>query len=507
MKGLSQASRQRQRPLALFMVVGWALASPTAAALQGSAPGAIVVADAPALGGVVAWDAGVVPDVGDDRLVLEPATGEGGVALRVPVGPAVPEIEIDATGLRAPMVGVPRVGLETGDWLLEPRATDDGLFLAWRAPGVGPLPATQGTTAPLAWPSPAWYVALPFALRPGGATVEPRFAEDGDATVHEADHGLWHFCARMRTSGLPPDAACEEGGFAAMAGRLAPHVVVGAHVAPLQVAVQPGSEGGGTADAPARTPASSEGAAGQSLRGASEAARSLASAMPAAVAPLPMPAEERSPPASAWVSSAGLDALGTAPGADLAALALVGLGLVALAVPVYHRIGRQRLLDLPLRARLLDLLRAQPGIYESAAARALGVGPTGLQYHVHILAKHGILEVHRVGGRKRLVLAGQLAPAEKAVVFARAGSSAAVLALLARETGLSQRQMAARLGVRETTIRWHLERLVREGVVTVARDGPRKVASLAPHARAAPAPEAAMTKPQEAAAVPTMLPE
>ncbi|HEX2021813.1 MAG TPA: winged helix-turn-helix transcriptional regulator [Candidatus Thermoplasmatota archaeon] len=180
------------------------------------------------------------------------------------------------------------------------------------------------------------------------------------------------------------------------------------------------------------------------------------------------------PPAAASVpppraSASAVTAQGvTLAGATAAVTGLALLALVAKLVllPLYTRLRRERLLDNPVRARLHDLVRREPGVHRAVLVEALGVGEGATRHHLRQLVAARILSEIEVDGYARYFVAGDVPPdaARRAAVL-RAGSNARVYELLAAEPRLTLREAASRLGLSAPTIHRAKAKLTRAGLL------------------------------------------
>lgn len=150
-------------------------------------------------------------------------------------------------------------------------------------------------------------------------------------------------------------------------------------------------------------------------------------------------------------------------------LALAALALLAPVVALYRRILPSRALVHPLREQLLQRVRDHPGIHESQLAREMGLRHTHVQYHLRVLEEAGVLETRRFGGLKCIFELGRHSPAEKAMAMVERGRSREVLLAVAGEPGIPQRALARRLGMSESSVKWHLDRLEQAGLVRTER--------------------------------------
>jgi predicted transcriptional regulator len=148
------------------------------------------------------------------------------------------------------------------------------------------------------------------------------------------------------------------------------------------------------------------------------------------------------------------------------------LAALALALPflaLYRRILPSRALHHPVREDILRRVREKPGIHESLLARDMGLRHTHVQYHLRVLEESGVIETRRFGGLKCIFEMGRHSAAEKALAMSERGRSQDVLLAVSAEPGIAQRALARRLGMSESSIKWHLDRLAGSGMVTTER--------------------------------------
>jgi predicted transcriptional regulator len=208
-----------------------------------------------------------------------------------------------------------------------------------------------------------------------------------------------------------------------------------------------------------------------------EPALALHGDAPAALAPASMP--EPLPAVAGGPSRmAGASPVIVSTMVPLALAVLAGLAPLAWAL--YRRILPNRALAHPVRELILERVRAQPGIHESDLARAVGLRHNHVQYHVRVLEDVGVLETRHFGGLKCIFELGKLSPAEKALAMAQRGRSHEVLQLVNAEPGIAQRDLARKLGMTESSAKWHLDRLEQSGVVRTERARGAKRAWAAP---------------------------
>jgi predicted transcriptional regulator len=142
-----------------------------------------------------------------------------------------------------------------------------------------------------------------------------------------------------------------------------------------------------------------------------------------------------------------------------------------LLVPLYTRLDRSRLLGHPLRAKLLALVEAEPGIHLEAAQMQLGASAGTVAHHVRLLGKSGLLREARDGRFHRLYPPDADAARIARDAALRPERSAAFYALVQRQPGIGLREAARQLGVPASSLQWHASRLAAAGLVERRWDG------------------------------------
>lgn len=159
------------------------------------------------------------------------------------------------------------------------------------------------------------------------------------------------------------------------------------------------------------------------------------------------------------------EGLGLTAGAAVAAGILVLLAKLLL-VPLFTRLRRDRLLDNPVRARLYERIRADPGIHRADLVDFLGVGEGGTRHHLKQLVSHRLVVELPVDGFVRYFAAGEVPPqVAREVALLKAGSLRRVHDLDVAEPGLSLREAARRLGISAPSVYKARARLRRSGLV------------------------------------------
>ncbi len=177
------------------------------------------------------------------------------------------------------------------------------------------------------------------------------------------------------------------------------------------------------------------------------------------------------PPTSARVSAASY---ATFAGVTvLAVVAWYSRGLAAQVFwPLYTRLAPGSALDDPTRARLLDLIRRDPGVGAESLTTALDAGRGTVRHHLGVLLRAGHVSRVRLGRYTRYFPAGPMAASEmtrEAVL--RAGSARRVHEAIATNEGVTQTELARTVGLTAPAVHYLVDRLEAAGLVRRVRDG------------------------------------
>ena len=169
---------------------------------------------------------------------------------------------------------------------------------------------------------------------------------------------------------------------------------------------------------------------------------------------------------------AALAGPGVGVGLGVGAAAGVALLVVAakfLLVPLFTRLVRARLLDNPVRARLYERIRAEPGIRQAELVDYLGVGEGAARHHLAQLVRHRYVVESREAGAPSYYAAGEVPPdvARRAAVL-RSASARRVYDAYAAAPAMSLREAAAVLGMSAPSVHRQKRKLEDAGLLPAA---------------------------------------
>lgn len=143
--------------------------------------------------------------------------------------------------------------------------------------------------------------------------------------------------------------------------------------------------------------------------------------------------------------------------------------LVLLAAALYHRLGRDDLLDNQVRARILDAVEDDPGGTVTDYADVADVDRTTARYHLRMLERFDYVMSDRLRGRTRYFENhGRWdAFARRAIAHLRNRSTRQLVAAVLEDPGRPCPDLADRAGLSESAVYRKVDRLAEIGIVRV----------------------------------------
>lgn len=139
---------------------------------------------------------------------------------------------------------------------------------------------------------------------------------------------------------------------------------------------------------------------------------------------------------------------------------------------LFSRVAPARLLEHPGRARLLEIIQAEPGIHFQELVRRSGLATGTAVHHLNKLAR-GELIACRPLGRYTCYFPGS-SPDRQSLLAApllRSEGARQVYEAILGTPDLSGLELAQRTGLQASTVNYHVQRLTEAGLVAARRDG------------------------------------
>jgi predicted transcriptional regulator len=128
------------------------------------------------------------------------------------------------------------------------------------------------------------------------------------------------------------------------------------------------------------------------------------------------------------------------------------------------------LLDQPMRRKMMDIIRREPGIKISQLCRETTAGWGTIKYHLHLLRRAGLI-VARNTGRDCLLFTSDVPEEDLAAKEAlRRGRAGHLARAIADTPGASQKELCERIHMTRKIIRRYVELLSQAGLVSEKRE-------------------------------------
>ncbi|OGS51231.1 MAG: hypothetical protein A3K65_01320 [Euryarchaeota archaeon RBG_16_68_12] len=166
--------------------------------------------------------------------------------------------------------------------------------------------------------------------------------------------------------------------------------------------------------------------------------------------------------------------------ATLASASLAGIlaversryALLAMFLPLYSRLSKDKVLENYNRGRVYEYIELNPGTHFNAVLAALGMNNGALVYHLEVLQKEGLVASRQEGMYRRFYPRGTEMPP-----LLENGTTEAqlrVLKAIQEMPGITQKELARFLGLRQSTLAYQIDRLGAVGYIASEKRG-RKV--------------------------------
>jgi uncharacterized repeat protein (TIGR01451 family) len=163
----------------------------------------------------------------------------------------------------------------------------------------------------------------------------------------------------------------------------------------------------------------------------------------------------------------------------LVVVALIGMGSMLLSentkyglffffLPLYTKLRKKNILEHETRGMIRGYVIANPGDHFNSIKKALSLNNGTLAYHLHVLEREGLIKSKRWGKFTRFYPSGMKLP-ENGSRYSEIQKI--IMTKIGETPGISQKEIAAVMGVTKSTINYHINRLTELGVVDARRAG------------------------------------
>ncbi|HLF16168.1 MAG TPA: winged helix-turn-helix transcriptional regulator [Candidatus Thermoplasmatota archaeon] len=164
------------------------------------------------------------------------------------------------------------------------------------------------------------------------------------------------------------------------------------------------------------------------------------------------------------------------PGVLVIAVGAALWRLAAFFVPLFSRLRKHEVADHPVRAELLALILADPGIHTSELCLRSGLGSGHVRHHLSVLESYGFI-ARSNGGRYVCYYPSQESARRMhhRIKVVKTSRARFLLGLVRSRPGLSMVDVERMAGVARSRLDYHLRRLVAADLVKVHKEGGRRL--------------------------------
>jgi hypothetical protein len=138
-------------------------------------------------------------------------------------------------------------------------------------------------------------------------------------------------------------------------------------------------------------------------------------------------------------------------------------------VPLYSRIKKDAVLDNFTRGMIYGFIMSNPGVHYNFIKQRLGLNNGSIVYHLTVLERQELIKSEKVGLYKRFYPMGQTL--SETGIMELNDTQQAMLELVRKSPGLTQRELADRLGLSSRVVNYHVGLLQRARLVMLEKDG------------------------------------
>ena len=138
-------------------------------------------------------------------------------------------------------------------------------------------------------------------------------------------------------------------------------------------------------------------------------------------------------------------------------------------LPLYTKLKKDEVLDTYTRGKIHGYIMANPGEHYNAIKRALGMNNGSLAYHLNVLEKEDLVKSKTNGMYKRFYPKDMILPNGGPIYLTEAQKL--IIKNIEETPGISQKDIAALLGISASTVNYHITRLVEMNAVRTERKG------------------------------------
>jgi parallel beta-helix repeat protein len=144
-------------------------------------------------------------------------------------------------------------------------------------------------------------------------------------------------------------------------------------------------------------------------------------------------------------------------------------GLIALFLPLYSRIKKEKVLDQPTRYKIYGYIIGNPGAHFGLIKDDLDLGSGQLVYHLQQLVEAHMIYSREDGVKKRFYPADTPQPKSDSPNFSETQEK--ILGIIKKNSGIGQKKIASDMGISRQVAEYHLTKMERKGLINKEVEG------------------------------------
>lgn len=134
------------------------------------------------------------------------------------------------------------------------------------------------------------------------------------------------------------------------------------------------------------------------------------------------------------------------------------------------------ILELETRRSIFDIIKKNPGLHLSKIAKMLDLRVSLVEYHLHYLEKHGLIQSNSDTGYKRYLIKGEAGSLQKKnFSILRQKNLLRIVLYLIKKGHSNHKNILEIMDISPSTLSYHIKRLIKNGIIDVEIKGTARI--------------------------------
>jgi len=143
--------------------------------------------------------------------------------------------------------------------------------------------------------------------------------------------------------------------------------------------------------------------------------------------------------------------------------------------PVIVDEKKGKMLELDVRRKIYEIVKKFAGCHFREIERKSGLSTGSVSYHLHYLARHGLIKEEKEGNKSHYFPAGFKSKNIRLLALLRQKSVREILLFILTHDNCGHKEIVQSVGLSPSTVSWHLKKLEENNIVEFTKHG-RKTA-------------------------------